>query len=435
MRLTTKIIIGLSAAVFITILGWGTAFYFSLMRELNNDLNRTLTNYSNDIIVDHLYGVDEDADGVPGPAGAYSSTMREVTADYALSNNQIDYWDSVEYIPSQNAEVPARNRKCIFIDSQDVYYELIVSVPTFTRDSVFEHILKLVSVLYLVILISIIVIAFTLVRYNLKPLESLIQWFERYSDGKADARTMPVDTQVVEFARLSKVANTAVERLERRNEEQKAFVGNVSHELQTPLASCIGRVDMLLDDPDLTEHQAVELSKVSRSLSDTARLNKTLLTLYRVENDQFPDKEQVNFTELIKDSAEFYNEIYGYKDIHAEVVDAGAFIHEANLALAKSLVGNLIKNAFVHSDKGTIIRIETGPDSFCISNDGKESLDADKIFQRFYRSSSDRTGSTGLGLALAWSICRHSDLTLTYSWTASRHHFTVATNNPESKVS
>ncbi len=421
MRLSTKIIIGLSAAALATLSVWGFIFYSSLIRALNNDLNETLTTYASDIIVDYLYGVEDNGDKA---TTVYNSTLREVSKEYAEENNEIKYWESMTYIPSQDNEVPARKRRCIFMDSQEKYYELTVSMPTFERDIVASHIAKLIGILYVVLLVTTIVIAYSVLKYNLKPLEALIQWFEQYA-REEQAGEMPVETKVVEFSRLSKVAKRAVERLEAQSEEQRSFLGNMSHELKTPLSVCVGRIELLLDDPDLTEHQATELMKLRRSLMDTVRLNKTLLTVYKVDNNQFPESENVNFRTLVDEVLELFGEIYVSREISVTVDATADFCFSMNMELAKSLVHNLLKNAYVHSEKGSGITVRMGSEGFAISNDGDTPLDETKVFTRFYRQSSDKAGSTGLGLALAGSICRNYGLPIHYSWADSRHIFTV----------
>ena len=422
MKLVTKIILGLSASVLIALGLWGVVFYFSLVGELTEEIDETLADYSNDIIVWSLAG-----EPLPySDAVAYNTfEIREVTPEYAAANNRIRYWESVTYIQSQDEDVPARNRSCIFRDADDMYHELIVSVPTIERDSVSEHIVKWTVILYVVLLIAIVGIDLTVVRRNLRPLDELLGWLDSYSRGEKPG-PVPVDSRVVEFRRLSAAAQEAVDRLEGQNEEQRAFIGNVSHELQTPLAVCIGRIEMMLADPALTEHQTVELMKLARSLRDVSRLNSTLLMLHRIDNDRFPESERVDFSELVEEGIGLYSEIYSTKALAVEVDVSGPFVRDMNMQLARMLVNNLIKNAFVHSRNGGDVAVTMSPSGFTVSNAGDGPLDGNLVFTRFYRQSSDKAGSTGLGLALAYSICRSYSLDISYGWADGRHRFSVA---------
>jgi len=216
-----------------------------------------------------------------------------------------------------------------------------------------------------------------------------------------------------------------VDRIEHEYEERKIFIGNASHELQTPLAVCSNRLEMLLDRPDLNEEVAEEMVKLHRSLQHLIRLNKTLLLLSRIENDQFPPTDEVDITSLLRDGLELNAEIYSYKCIESSIDVQGNFICSINEQMASVLVSNLLKNAFVHSSPGTEIRIAVSDKGFSIENQGDVSLDKGRIFHRFYLPGGRREGSTGLGLALAYSVCERSGLSLKYDFQENRHKFSV----------
>ena len=91
---------------------------------------------------------------------------------------------------------------------------------------------------------------------------------------------VPVDTQVKEFDRLGQALQSAVDRSEELVERQSQFIGNASHELQTPLAIIGNRVEWLLDGGNLTQEQGAELFKIQSTLGRAVRLNKTLLLFY-----------------------------------------------------------------------------------------------------------------------------------------------------------
>ena len=237
---------------------------------------------------------------------------------------------------------------------------------------------------------------------------------------------VPSETDILEFKRLATVAQRAVDRFEHQYEERKMFIGNVSHELQTPLAVCSNRLEIMLDRPDLNEEMAGELIKLQRSLRHLIKLNKTLLLLSRIENKQYPDKKIIDIGALLSETINENNEIWSFKNIVANIEKKGEFTASINEQMASVLVGNLVKNAYVHSTEGSSIEIEIDSTGFCISNPGEYPLDDTKIFHRFYQPNGRREGSTGLGLALAYSVCNNNDLTISYSFTNNRHTFTVS---------
>jgi signal transduction histidine kinase len=99
------------------------------------------------------------------------------------------------------------------------------------------------------------------------------------------------------------------------------------------------------------------------------------------------------------------------------------FVVQMDEVLATTMVGNLIKNAFVHSPAGGTIDIAISHGRFSVSNNGDGVLDKARLFDRFYTSG--KTGSTGLGLALVKSIAGYYDFGIEYAFVDGKHSFVV----------
>ena len=258
----------------------------------------------------------------------------------------------------------------------------------------------------------------------MRPFRALMKWMDDYTPGNT-SQNVPSDTDVVEFRKLAQTIQKAVDRFEYEYEERKIFIGNASHELQTPLAVCSNRLDMLLDRDDLSEDMAVELMKLRQSLQHLIRLNKTLLLLSRIENNQFPEVSDVNMNALLRDAVGLNDEIYSHKSLSAAVFEDGDFVCSINEQMASVLVGNLVKNAYIHSAPGAGINVKVSGNGFSVANTGDAPLDEKHLFRRFYQSGGRREGSTGLGLALAYSVCERSGLMLKYEFSENHHIFSV----------
>ena len=287
-----------------------------------------------------------------------------------------------------------------------------------------DHVLIWTVILFAVLLVLVIAVGVTVVDYNLRPLKSLLKWIDGYVPG-SPGDPVPDNTDIHEFRHLAAATQAAVERFEHQYEERRLFIGNASHELQTPLAVCSNRIEMLLDRPDLNEEVADELVKIHRNLQNLIRLNKSLLLLTKIENDQFDTDACISFNEVLDDSLSLYSDIYVYKELNVTMKDEGAFAVRMNEQLSSVLVNNLMKNAFVHSASGSEVTVAVGPDGFAVSNSGTSPLDPDRIFRRFYLPSGRREGSIGLGLALAHAVCSHSGLDISYEFSRSMHVFRV----------
>ena len=125
---------------------------------------------------------------------------------------------------------------------------------------------------------------------------------------------------------------------------------------------------------------------------------------------------------------EDYKEVYQYREIITSVEEEGIFYLTINETLAVVLLTNLLKNAFVHNMDGGHIRIVITPHSVMFCNTGAaQPLDARRIFERFYQGKK-KEGSTGLGLAIADTICKMQALRLCYEYKSGEHCFILYTS-------
>lgn len=134
-----------------------------------------------------------------------------------------------------------------------------------------------------------------------------------------EGKPLDESLRIVEFRKLNEAANMFSERSEKLYEQQKLFIGNASHEMQTPLAICRNRLEMLMEDETLTEKQLSELMKTHRTLENLTRLNKSLLLLCKIENRQFTDVKSLCLNELLLQYLDDYKEVYVYRHVQVEV--------------------------------------------------------------------------------------------------------------------
>ena len=413
--------LSLSIPLVITLALWGWLSYRTMSGRIHKDTDMILKDYSDQIVSRKLSG-QEMPDRFNGAYNTYY--IKEVTPEYAADNPSPYYGEAEAYIRSQEDFASSRIRRQVFSDNAGNYYEITVSLPVFEQETLVEHVLWWTGVLFFILLITLLVIGLIVIDYNLKPFKALMKWMDDYVPGHP-SDTVPADTDVLEFRKLAETVRKAVARFENEYEERKIFIGNASHELQTPLAVCGNRLEMLLDRPDLNEEIAEEMVKLHRSLQHLIRLNKTLLLLSRIENDQFPPVDEVDMTSVLKDSLGLNEEIYAHKSINSSIDVQGTFVCRINEQMASMLVGNLVKNAFVHSAPGAEIKVSVSADGFAVRNHGDAPLDKSRVFHRFYLPGGRREGSTGLGLALAYSVCERSGLSLTYDFEENHHIFSV----------
>ena len=418
MKLIYKVTQRLALVVLPVLLLWATVFYFAMVGEVNDETDDSLEDYAEMIAQRVVTGEELPTPG-DGSNNTYSIELLPATQQYKDSKV---YEDRDVYLHWKKETEPARVLTKIFHDDSGIAYRLVVSIPTFERDDIIKAILFYLAILYAVLVLTILIVTILVFKYSMKPLYSLLKWLDGYRPGNGTAN-FPDEESVLEFKKLTRAARETIERAENHLERQKQFIGNASHELQTPLAILGNRIEWMMDNTTLTEEQFTELSKMRQSIHRLVRLNRTLLLLSKIDSGHFLDRSDVDIVATIDNELELYKEIFAAKDITCNVKVPTSHVVQMDEMLATTMVSNLIKNAFVHSPEGGTIDITVSNGELTISNNGDEALDKTRLFDRFYTSG--KTGSTGLGLALVKSITGYYGYGLEYTFKDNKHSFAI----------
>lgn len=422
MKLFYRVLAHLLTGIFVILLGWAIVFYWGIMEEINDEVDDSLEDYSELVIIRSLAGKELPAHD-NGSNNQYF--LKEVDASYALSKEAICYRDSMIYIAEKGETEPARILTTIFKDKDERYYELSVYTPTIEKRDLKEAIFQLLIGLFVVLLITILVINVWVFHQSMKPFYILLDWLEKFRLGKKND-VLDNPTHITEFRKLNEAVSRFASHSEEMFEQQKQFIGNASHEIQTPLAICQNRLEMLMEDETLSEQQMGEIAKTCQTLEYVSKLNKSLLLLSKIDNSQFASVEKVCLNEILCRYLVDYQEVYDYKGITLDVHEKNTFNITMNGTLAVVLITNLLKNAFVHNIYKGKIQIEITSSNIRFGNTGKdEHLDEKHIFERFYQGSK-KEGSTGLGLAIVDAICRQSQLSIQYQFVKGWHWFDIS---------
>lgn len=230
-------------------------------------------------------------------------------------------------------------------------------------------------------------------------------------------------TDVSEFDELNQSLTKLIEHNVSVYKTQKEFTENASHELQTPLAILKNKLDILLQNQDLTEKQYQIAEEMNRALSRSSRINKNLLLLAKIDNKQF-DSETFHLDKVLNQSLEILQEHFEQKNISVNTEISDNVKVNGNIGLTEVLINNLIINAIRHTSINGSILIRLSQSEFEVSNSGTEKLNSDLLFKRFSRFSKDNNGS-GLGLAIVKEICKSQNWTIDYRFENNNHIFSV----------
>ncbi len=256
-----------------------------------------------------------------------------------------------------------------------------------------------------------------------RPFDQTLQAMEtfRLEDGTIPA--LP-DSGIEEFARLNDVLSKLMTDNLNSYRIQKEFTENASHELQTPLAVIRSKLDLLLQQPGLTQEQAAIIQDLYHTSNRLSRLSRSLLLLAKMENNQFGSMERVDVVAVVKDLQPYLESLSGELALRQDFsVDTMPIT--ANRALLESMTSNLVVNAVRHNRPGGEVILTVADGRLTVANTSDEpALDENLIFRRFYRPS-EKTVGNGLGLSIVKAVCDYHGWKITYSYCEGKHMFTV----------
>lgn len=409
----------LAFAILIIMAVWALLFYALLMDEVYDNIDDGLKNQKIEIIREAFNDPDLINNSRTYGINQFRISNTEPRED--LDKNKFSR--KLIYMPYDEEEEPYRILTTGFYGKDGQAYLLEIRTSTVEEDDFLINLAISLSVLYLVIVISILLINHFVLRKAWRPFKDTLANLNQYRFAD-DKSFSPIKSQVKEFEELNLQINRMIDRNEQVFNDQKRFLENASHELQTPLAISIGKMELLLQDPDLSESQLIKLSEAKQSLHRMVALNKSLLMLSRIDNNQYNKEEEVNFNQLLKTLLEEFKELYTYKNLRVNIQEEGIFLLSMNPDLATILISNLLRNAIKYNQDDGEITIVTKTDRLVISNTGlNEALNPNYIFERFHKGSQD-SHSNGLGLSIVKSIVeKTNDLTIAYAFEQGNHQF------------
>lgn len=410
----------LALLLFLLMAVWGVLFYYAIIDEVVDETDDTLENYGEILMESALHDP-----SILETEGSLMSFYKftPISEEEGRHYRQV-FYDATVYIELEDEDEPVRVMCTAFRMPDGQYYELKLMISILERDDMVEAMLWYLGALFLLFLICTSIGIQLVLKGVFRPLHRLLDWLHCIQPGK---EVPPLDnpTKIREFRQLSDAALDMGNRSYKAYEEQKQFIENASHELQTPLAIVRGKVELLAESEGMTEQQMEQLDEIYATLGRAVKLNKSLLLLSRIENGQYTEMEDVSVDEILDELLPDLMDIYEHKQVRLiRKREEQPFIIRCNHSLAQILVSNLVKNSLLHNNReGGELQVLTTPTSLVIKNTGDVPLDGEKLFRRFYHGMDGKKDSTGLGLAIARSIALSSSLKLTYEWQDGMHTF------------
>lgn len=409
----------LVVALLFIIAVWAGLFYAVILDEVYDNIDDGLHN-SKMLIIRETYAHPELLDTREFGINQYKIEPLP-KGSYDFSDRFISTFEFMEY---DDDDEPVRLLQTVFNDPQGNPHQLTIRASMVEEDELLEDLLTALVALYIMLVVSIALLNRMVLKRAWKPFYALLGKLKGYHPGSGKTLDMPATT-VAEFNVLNAELRELLERNETIYASQKQFIENASHELQTPLAISLNKLDLFAQKNNLDETQLTELGRVSETLQRLVRLNKSLMMLSKIENRQYPETEAVDLSALANHMLEDFADLAEYKNISLSIDVQNTLVFDMNKGLATVLLTNLIKNALVHNVSGGQLNVTIKNRTLTVENTGvPHPLDGSRIFSRFYRDMANEQG-TGLGLSIVQSVAGIYGIVPQYSFSGGMHRFTL----------
>jgi two-component system OmpR family sensor kinase len=265
----------------------------------------------------------------------------------------------------------------------------------------------------------VLVITWLTVRRALRPLERMGATARSIVAETDLSRRVTPSSDRTEVGRLGLALNTMLAQLEgafaeRAANEQRLrhFISDASHELRTPLTSMQGYAELIQRNAEMTrEDMELALRRMEEETRRMGLLVDDLLLLARLDQGRPLESSSVDLEALVSDAGADARAADPERSV-SERIAAPLVVNGDDMRL-RQVLGNVVRNALVHTPPGTPVEIELRPeDGHAVievvdHGNGIPPGHAERIFERFHRAEPGRSGDqggSGLGLSIAAAV-------------------------------
>lgn len=323
--------------------------------------------------------------------------------------------DTLLYNENSGAFLPYR-QLYFTIEYKNRLHLVNVNQQTFEFGDLLYVLIGSILALFLLFFVFTYLVDFYLKKKVWSPFNDTLEKLDDY-DLEIGRNLSLTNSGIKEFDKLNEVVNKMVGKINSDYENTKNFSEDISHEMQTPLAIIKSRIDIIRQQHTLDKDSIVSLSVISNAVSRLSNLNKSLLLLTKIRNDQFQDIVKVNVKQVITDFLENIEELIEAKAITVDIACDDLFI-DMDLTLSDILISNLLVNAIRHNTNEGFVKIQLSDDKLIIENSCLPQENKENLFDRMVSNKSK--DSIGLGLNLVKSICDKNGFGVSYSFPMDR---------------
>jgi signal transduction histidine kinase len=378
------------------------------IREMDNQLINKLDQVY--LLIEDL-GIEEfiDVETNPMGFGSYNILKEEyVSIEVSPDTTLSEYIESTQRIIDEEI----LNYRIISATFEyDGYFYLLEIGKSTAAIMLFEKNLKNYTFLFLIILLTLsIIFDLTITQILLRPFELIIKKLKSNTHPSSFNYSKTI-TPTSDFKYLEDSVHQLMKKIENVFNEEREYIGNISHEILTPVSIIKSKLENFSDSTNLSHEDAIKIYQIKITLGRLTKLVRSLLLLSRIENREYLIDDSVQINEVILDISDEIKERIEIKEISLDLeLCRKDFQLAGNRELIHMMIYNLINNAIRYTPENGNIKIRTirssGNYSIIIKDSGAgiSKEDLPYIFDRFKKYKSG-TNNFGLGLALVKKIC------------------------------
>ena len=337
-------------------------------------------------------------------------------ADDTIKNGGEKLFDNFKYqSPDLTTEDIYIYAKMINHDNQ--YSMILVSSMITPIAATISTLKSQYIIIVIIVLIMAIILALLLSRFIIKPIKYINEESKNISKGEYDDSSIKFITS--EFDDLNKTLSKANNDIQKADKAKKELLGNVSHDLRTPLTMIVGYGEMIRDIKEENNEdninviidEAKRLSFLVDDLIDISKLDDNNIELH---------KQEISINELLESVYHQYEKYCEAQNVafKLELLKDKQVLIDANRI--KQVLYNFINNSLNHNDKGSqeiVLGCELIENKYRIfvkdNGNGINEKDIDNIWDRYYKVDNEHKRyhiGSGIGLALSRQLLMAHEL-------------------------
>lgn len=351
-----------------------------------------------------------------------SNFINDLPADFSLLQLLQDYRDQQFMIKINN-----RHYRAIIITHQEVL--AFIALPIDVHHQYLIQFNRQLSLILIAITLLLVSVAALSVHWGFAPLATIVQKMKGINLQRLDERIV-VSDMPLELRPLTESYNSMMVKLESNFESLSRFSDNIAHELRTPIATLSTQTQVMLTKPRESDEYIEQLHHQHDTLKQLSAMINDMLLLAKTQKELSDSQiSHVDIESLITKLIDYYEMIAENREIIFE--KSGDFKTVlGDKGLLQRLFANLMSNAIYYAASNSTIMISatvlTSSTSLNAPKDDIQSpeqlwlritmtnrldkplnqIEADKLFERFYRHDKTNTmhSGTGLGLSIVQAI-------------------------------